>query len=105
MREKLEALLSETFEYTKTNVNPRTATGKERKSVVQAFMQFCTNEKKYTDSHANTRFFENQSLDELRKGISMLQVSNLQAFMDQLSCSGDRIVYTDDESAAQVKLV
>ena len=82
--EKLEALLSETFEYTKTNANPRTATGKERKSVVQAFMQFCTNEKKYTDFHANTRFFENQSLDELRNGISMLQVSNLQAFMDRI---------------------
>ena len=27
------------------------------------------------------------------------------AFMDKLSCSGDRIVYTDDEGSAQVKLV
>lgn len=83
-KQKLEQLSAAATGYLMSHTNPRTSTGKERKEVMQAFMQFCQNEKQYMDVEANEKFFHGKTVNEVRKGVTYKEIGEMHGELDRL---------------------
>lgn len=80
----LDGLLQTTFQYSNTHLNPRTSGGKERREVIDAFMKLCNKERQMMGLSSNVKYFDGQTLDKMREGISYSEVSNLKAQCEEI---------------------
>lgn len=82
-QKKIDELLNVTLQYGTTHANPHTPKGKERRAVVDAFMNFCRKERDEMEAIPNPMYFEGKTIDQMKNGVDYLEIKQLEDAMEE----------------------